>query len=224
MRTDEQIKQDVADELKWEPSVKQERIGIAVKDGVVTLSDHVDSYLEKIAAERAALRISGVRAVVQEIEVKLPPSLQRTDEDIARAAVSALELNMCIPGDDVKVKVHNGWITLSGEVDWQYQLDAAEDAVCCLMGVKGVTNLITVKPLIKDSDIKTGIESAFQRNAVLDARRITVDTSGDKVVLKGTVHSFAEKSEAEQVARAAPGVSGVENNLMIRITRDEQGE
>ncbi len=215
MKTDAELKRDVTDELKWEPGVKAETIGVAAKDGVVTLSGFVDSYTEKMAAERAALRVFGVKAIGQEIKVKLPSSLERSDEDIARAAANALKWNVSVPDDRVKVKVQDGWVTLNGDVDWQYQKTAAEDTVCCLLGVTGVTNLITVKPSIKPSDIKTKIEGAFQRNAMLDARRITVETIDDKVILKGFVRSYTEKNEAEQAAFAAPGIFEFDNRLIV---------
>jgi osmotically-inducible protein OsmY len=215
MKSDAQLKQDVINELKWEPEVNDEAIGVAVKDGVVTLSGTVDSYLEKMAAERAAQRVSGVTALAEEIRVKLPSSYERSDEDIAQAAVNALEWNMSVPHDRIKVKVQDGWITLSGEVDWRYQKDAAEDAVCCLMGVVGVSNLITVRPSLKPQEVKTKIESAFQRNAILDAKRIRVETQGDKIILEGTVRSLAEKKEAEEAACAAPGICNIDNRLTV---------
>ena len=148
MKTDSELQRDVLDELKWEPSVDAAHIGVSVKDGVVTLSGHVSSYAEKFAAERAAKRVLGVRAVANEIDVKLPSSSQRTDEDIAAAAVNALKSNVSVPADKIKVTVSKGWVKLEGEVEWQYQKDAAENAVRYLAGVMGVTNLITVKPRV----------------------------------------------------------------------------
>ncbi len=215
MKTDAELKKDVTDELKWAPNINADAIGVAVKDGIVTLSGYVDSYTEKLAAERSAQGVFGVNAIVQEIKVKLPGSDSRSDEDIAKAAINALGWTTSVPQDRIKVKVQDGWLTLSGKVDWLYQKIAAEDAVLCLMGVKGVTNLITVKPLLKPEDIKTKIESAFQRNAVVEARRISVATRDDKVILSGIVHSYAEKKEAERVACAAPGVCEVENNIVV---------
>jgi osmotically-inducible protein OsmY len=215
MKTDSQLKQDVMDELMWEPDINAVEIGVAVKDGVVTLSGYVDSYHEKMAAERAAQGVFGVKAVVQEIKVRLPGSLQRSDEDIAKAAANALAWTMSMLHDRIKVKVQDGWVTLSGQVDWRYQRDAAENAVCNLMGVVGVTNQITVKPSLKPTEIKTKIESAFQRNALLDARRIAVQVRGDKVILEGSVRSYAEKKEAEQAACSAPGICEVENKIVV---------
>jgi osmotically-inducible protein OsmY len=215
MNSGSELKQDVIDELMWEPDINATEIGVAVNDGVVTLSGYVDTYHEKLAAERAAQGVFGVKAVVQEIKVRLPGSLQRSDEDIARAAANALEWTASVPLDRIKVKVQNGWITLSGQVDWRYQRDAAEDAVCNLMGVVGVSNQITVKPSPKLTEIKTKIESAFQRNALLDARRIDVQVRGDRVILEGSVRSYAEKKEAEQVACSAPGICEVENRIAV---------
>jgi osmotically-inducible protein OsmY len=215
MNSDSELKQDVIDELMWEPDINATEIGVAVNDGVVTLSGYVDTYHEKLAAERAAQGVFGVKAVVQEIKVRLPGSLQRSDEDIARAAANALEWTASVPLDRIKVKVQNGWITLSGQVDWRYQRDAAEDAVCNLMGVVGVSNQITVKPSPKLTEIKTKIESAFQRNALLDARRIDVQVRGDRVILEGSVRSYAEKKEAEQAACSAPGICEVENRIAV---------
>jgi len=215
MKSDKELKEDVIDELAWDQHLKPVEIGVAVKDGVVTLSGYVDSYNEKMAAERAAQRVSGVKAVVQEIKVRLPNSLQRTDEDIAKAAANALAWSVSVPHDRIKVKVQNGWITLSGEVDWRYQRNAAEDAVCNLLGVVGVTNQVTVKPAVKPTEIKTKIESAFQRNALLDARRIEVQVRGDKVILEGSVRSYAEKVEAERAACSAPGICEVQNNITV---------
>ena len=213
--TDSELKRDVMDELMWEPDINAVEIGVAVKDGVVTLSGYVDSYHEKLAAERAAQGVFGVKAVVQEIKVRLPAPLQRSDEDIAKAAVNALTWNMSVPHDRIKVRVQDGSVTLSGQVDWRYQRNAAEDAVCDLMGVVGVTNQISVKPSLKPTEIKTKIESAFQRNALLDARRVAVQVRGDRVILEGSVRSYVEKREAEQAACSAPGICEVENKIIV---------
>lgn len=187
--TDLELKKSVEAELNWEPSLNAAAIGVAVKGGVVTLTGHVDSYWEKVAAERAAGRVAGVKAVANELEIRLPVSSERTDEDIARAAVNALQWSVLVPPERIKVKVSKGWVTLEGGVDWQFQKAAAERAVRDLIGVKGVSNLIEVKPKVSASEIKSQVEAALKRSAEFDANRITVETDGDKVILRGTVRS-----------------------------------
>ncbi|MCW3098363.1 MAG: putative osmotically inducible protein [Chthonomonadaceae bacterium] len=213
--TDKEIQQAALSELEWEPEVSSTEIGVAVKDGVVTLSGFVDSYVKKYNAERAVKRVYGVKAVANDLEVKLPSENERTDPEIARAAVRALESRYILPHDKIKVTVRNGWVTLEGNVEWQFQKESAESAVRQLMGVKGVTNLITVKPPVSAADVKVKIEEALRRSAELDARSIMVETSDSKVVLRGTVHSWAEREEAERAAWSAPGVAKVEDLISV---------
>jgi osmotically-inducible protein OsmY len=215
MKTDSELQQDVMNELQWEPAVKAAEIGVAVRDGVVTLSGYVDNLYKKWAAERAAARVFGVKAVAEELKVRLPDSLERSDEDIARAASDALEWNVAVPYEGVKAQVEDGVVTLTGKVDWWYQKDAAEDAVRKLVGVVMVSNYITIKPAVKPEDVKDKIVSAFQRNALLDARRVTVEARGGKVILRGSVRNWAEREQVEQAAWAAPGVSEVESHIMF---------
>jgi len=222
MKTDTELQKDVMDELKWEPTLKAAEIGVAVKDGVVTLSGYVDSYVKKLVAERAAARVFGVRAVAEAIQVRLPGSLERSDEDIAGMVANVLEWNVLVPYDRVKVHVQDGLVTLSGEVDWGYQKFAAEEAVHHLMGVVWLNNQITVKPTIKPQDLKDRIKSAFQRNALLDSRRITIETRGGKVILSGSVRSWGERAEAQWAAWAAPGVFEVENDIEISPLADNR--
>jgi osmotically-inducible protein OsmY len=183
-------------ELQWEPIIEATDIGVSVTDGVMTLSGYVDSFWKKWAAGRAATRVFGVKAVAEKIQVRLPGSLKRSDEDLARAASDALEWNVGVPHDRVKVQAQDGVVTLSGEVDWWHQKDAAEDAVRKLVGVVLLSNLITITPAVKPQDVKDKIESAFQRNALLDARRVTVETHGGKVILRGSVRNSAEKDKS----------------------------
>jgi osmotically-inducible protein OsmY len=215
--TDEQIQREVLAELKWDARVQPNEIGVAVKDGVVTLTGWVDTYSKKWAAEEAAHRVRAVKAVANDIEVRLRGSDERTDADIAAAAVRALEWDAFVPIDKLDVTVSKGWITLKGEVEWQYQKADAERVVRRLTGVKGVTNLIVVKPSVTPSEIKQKIEQALIRNAETDAQRITVEVQGSKAILKGTVRSWAEREEAERAAWSAPGITAVENRITLSL-------
>src|SRR5437870_6939262 len=183
MKTDSELQRDVMDELRWEPSVNAAHVGVAVKEGVVTLTGHVSSYAEKYAADRAAKRVQGVRAVANELDVKLPDSSRRTDQDIAAAAVQALKSNTQVPADQIKVSVSDGWVKLEGEVEWDCQREAAESAIRNLPGVTGISNLIRVKPYVMPADLKAKITDAFKRNAETDARRIKIEVQGSKVIL-----------------------------------------
>ena len=216
-RTDAQIQSDVLAELKWDARVMPNEIGVTVKDGVVTLTGWVDSYTKRWVAEEAAHRVRGVKAVANDIEVRLSSGAERNDTDIAAAAARALEWDAFVPVDKIDVTVSKGWVTLKGEVEWQYQKQDAELAVGRLAGVKGVTNLIIVKPRLTPSELKAKIEQALVRSAELDAKRITVDVVGSKVTLKGTVRSWAEKQEAERQAWLAPGVTSVDNRITIEL-------
>jgi osmotically-inducible protein OsmY len=215
MNKDMKLQREVLDELEFEPSVNAAGIGVAVVDGVVTLTGMVDSYAEKVVAEKAAKRVRGVKAVAEEIEVRVPSSMHHTDTDIARAAIVAMEWNTMIPKDKVKVKVEDGWVTLEGSVSWDYQRDAAATAVRYLTGVRGVINLLVVKPQVATQQIKERIVGAFRRSAELDAKTVRVEALDSKVTLTGTVHSWTERSEAERVAWAAPGVALVENRITV---------
>lgn len=213
--TDRELQQNVQNALDWEPSIESTEIGVSVDNGIVTLRGDVHSYAEKSAAERVALRVYGTKAVANDINIRLISRYERTDTEIAQAAVSALKWNTMVPADKVNLAVSNGWITLTGTVDWQYQRHAAERTVRDLMGVKGVTNNITLKPHVQAGDVQSKIEAAFKRSAEIDARRVNVTASDGTIILSGNVRSWAERQEAERAAWAAPGVTRVEDRITV---------
>ena len=212
---DKDLKQHVQSALDWEPSLDASDIGVSVDEGVVTLRGNVGSYAEKVMAERVALRVYGVKALANDVVVRIVTGFERTDTEIAQAAVAALKWNTMVPSDRVTVSVTNGWLSLNGTLDWQYQKDAAARGVRDLTGVKGVTNNIIVQPRVKTIDVRDKIEAAFKRSAEIDARRINVTTQDGRVTLSGNVHSWAERQEAERAALAAPGVTQVEDHLAV---------
>lgn len=214
MRNDQQLQSDVEWELKWDPSLKAEQIGVSAKDGVIELDGHVDSYFEKWSAERAALKVTDVKAVASEIKVELPTSSIRTDEDIARTASEQLEWNLSVP-DTVKVQVTDGRVSLVGTTDWQYQKVAAEKSVRSLQGVTWLFNQIKVTPRANAGVIKVDIENALKRHAETDAKNILVETAGGTVTLSGKVSSWGEREDAQRAAWAAPGVTMVKDLITI---------
>ena len=212
---DKDLKQHAQSALDWEPSLDASDIGVSVDESVVTLRGNVASYAEKVTAERVALRVYGVKAVANDLAVHLVSGYERTDTEIAQAAVAALKWNTMVPNERVTVTVTSGWLTLNGTLDWQYQKDAAAGTVRDLTGVKGVTNNIIVQPRVKTIDVRDKIEAAFKRSAEIDARRVNVTAHDGKVILSGNVHSWAERQEAERAAWAAPGVTQVEDRLAV---------
>ena len=217
MRSDLELMKNVAEELKFEPSVDEKGIGVAVTNGVVTLTGTVPSFADKFAAERAVERVGGVRALADDLEVKLTSAASRSDTDIAVAVVNALKWDMEVPDDQITVKVVNGWVTLEGHAAWHFQKAAAERAVRFLAGVKGITNLIAIKPTVSPADVMTRIEDAIKRSAELDAKRVKVEADGSKVTLRGTVRSWAERKEAERAAWAASGVTQVDDKITVSV-------
>jgi osmotically-inducible protein OsmY len=212
---DERIREDVIAELEWEPSVDAACIGVAVGDGVVTLSGHVEDYLQKSTVEAAALRVRGVRAVAEEIEVRLPKSCSTSDDEVAKRALDAIRWDVRVPKDWIKLVVEHGRVTLQGEVDWQYQRAAAEECVRHFVGVTQVYNHITLRSRPVAEDLQDRIEAALQRNAAIEARSIRVSVDNDRVVLEGWVHSKAEHSAIEQAVWAAPGVQSIDDRMKI---------
>jgi osmotically-inducible protein OsmY len=215
MKTNEELQLDVMDALEWEPALNATDIGVAARDGVITLTGTVDSYPKMLAAEQAAKKVFGVRAVAEEIKVKPWGSSQKTDTEIAAAAITALKWCNSVPDDKIKVSVEDGWVKLEGQVQWQYQKDEALREVADLNGVKGVSNMITLKPVVKPADIKDKIHRAFERSATIDSGQIGIDVNGSIVRLHGKVRSWSEREDAEDAAWAAPGVTMVEDDIKV---------
>jgi osmotically-inducible protein OsmY len=213
MKSDNELRRDVERQLEWEPSVDERRIGVSVLDGVVTLTGDVPTYAQRWKAERTVERVEGVRGVVSELKVHLAADV--SDTDVARAAVDALKGDITVPSDRIKVKVDKGWVTLTGEVNWDFERRAAERAVRNVRGVRGVSNLINIKSPVEPQNVKSMIEETFKREAALDARSIVVEVSGTEVTLRGTVRSWLERHEAEKAAWAAPGVTAVHNHITV---------
>ncbi len=215
MKTNEVLQKDVQDALKWEPLLNAAEIGVTCKDGVVTLTGSVNDYAKKSEAEKAAKNVAGVSAVVEKIEINYSSWGTTSDGDIAREIISALKWNFQVPGDKVQVKVENGWVTLEGELPWNFQREAAQAAVRHLNGVKGVSNKLTIKAETRDAVEQKDIESALSRNWSIDNEDIAVDVAGSKVTLTGTVESWYQKDEAGRIAWNAPGVERVVNDLVV---------
>ncbi len=215
MKTDKQLQADVMDELSWDPKLNSAEIGIAVKNGIVTLSGHVDNYTKKLAAEDAAKRVKDVKGIVEEITVELSLEGKHTDQELAQAAINALRWNNAVPDQNIQVEVEKGWLALEGHLDWQFQKDAAFNAVKDISGLKGVTNLLNIRPRINVPVVRDTIKKALERSADVEADRILIETYGNKVVLRGKARSWNEKIEVERAAWSAPGVMEVEDDLVL---------
>jgi len=215
VKTDADLKKDVTAELAWDPTVKSTAIGVAVKDGVVTLSGHLETFAEKHAAARALRRVAGVKAIALELDVKLSIDHTRSDTDIASVAEKALQWNTLVPLEKIRMTVDHGWVTLQGEVEWDYQRHSAEKAIRPLMGVVGISNEVTLRARPKAANLSRKIEEALTRQALREAKHIHVDVDGTTVKLTGTVHSWQERDAAQGVAWSAPGVHAVINELRL---------
>ena len=215
MRSDSEIEKNVKAELEWDPDLDATDIAVSVKNGVVTLTGFVKSYTDRYEAETAAKRVAGVVAVANDIEVRMPSVDERPDPDIAREAAAAIKSQLPISSENIKIIVKNGWVTLEGEVEWQYQRQTAENVVRRIKGVKGVSNTILLKPRAEPTEVKRKIQEALRRSAEVDANRIEVEARGGEVTLKGTVRSWIEREEAERAAWAAPGVTKVEDRILV---------
>lgn len=219
MKTDLELQKDVIEELKWESFINSSEIGVSVKDGVVTLSGSVDSYNKKRIAEQAAMRVLGVKAVAEDITVKLGSSFTKTDAEIAQAALNALKWHSSIDEDRIKLKVDNGWVTIEGSVDWTFEKNAIRMAIENLTGVKGISNLVLISPKVNvnANEVKQKISAAFHRSATIDADNIIISNIGNKVILSGSVRSYAEKQDAERAVWNLPGIVSIENNLEVKV-------
>jgi len=215
MKTNEQLQRDVMEALRWEPALNAADIGVTARDGIITLTGNVNTYPKKLAAEQATKKVAGVKAVAEEIQVRIDGSDYKSDTDIAAAAVDALRWCTSVPDDKIKISVEDGWIKLEGEVEWQYQKDEAKREVEDLTGVKGVSNMISLKPQLKPAEIKDKIRRAFERSATVDSSHIAIDVNGSIVTLRGPVRSWAEREDAENAAWSAPGVSQVRDELRV---------
>ena len=215
MKTDLEIQQDIMNELKWQPFLRAATIGVAVKNGVVTLSGNVDNYAQKVEAEKAAKKVAGVKAIAEDIQIGVSPSFKKTDTEIAGSVISALKWHAAVPDEKIKVKVEEGIVTLEGEVEWDFQRSSAKKAVSNLLGVRNVINLITVKPKLTAFDVRSKVSQALHRTATVDAERVSIEVEGNKVILNGKVRSFAEKEDVEDAAWCAPGVNRVESHLEV---------
>ena len=207
MKSDVQIQKDVMDELRWQPYLSASQIGVAVKNGIVTLSGMVDTYAKKLSAEKAAKKVAGVKAVAEDIQVGISPDFKKTDTEIAEAILNALKWNTAVQNEEIKVRVEDGHVKLDGEVEWEYQRSSARSAIENVNGVRSVLNLITLKPKLKATDIEQKISSAFHRSATIDSSKLRAEVNGSKVILRGTVRSFGEKEDADAAVWNAPGVA-----------------
>lgn len=214
-KSDDQLQRDVLEELRWDPSLSKAEIGAVTRDGVVTLTGQVDSYAKRWTAMKAAERVAGVTAVADEMTVHLPTDYRRTDIDIAHAVTNALRWDVEVPDDKIKARVDEAWVSLDGEVEWEFQRSAVLRAVRNLTGVRGVTNNIVLKPRAFAPEVKTRIESALKRSAETDASHITVVATDGEVTLRGKVHSWSARDDAERAAWSAPGVARVKDELVV---------